>query len=368
MKNWKRVLSLCLALVLCAALSGCGTRELYERLLIQGIGVDLRGDEFTVTVRCSQSTEDEGEEFFKCRGSSVLEAMNSLSLSTGRKPFYAQNYLVVFGKECAKLGLDKCLDFFVRYHNTRPSVRMYVSQTSAEDVLGAQQDGKYRKMGEIQRLSREGASNGMVLEAEVLDFICGVKREGSSPILPVLKAEDGVVEAVGSAYFKGYRLEGFLSLEQTRGYLAAMGQLKQGTVVTESGDKKVTLSLSDSAGEIVAKTDEGDSPGFLMRVSLTADVSAVSGGKDSLDGGYTRLEKDLAQKLQGEIDSAVKQAVQKDRCDIFGLGNRLYQSFPRVWKQRGKDWENLLDSCPVQVEVSAKIRRIEQEVLSPLDP
>ena len=49
----------------------------------------------------STSSEEEGEEFFKSEGETVLEALNNLSLLTGREPFYSHNYLVVFGRECA---------------------------------------------------------------------------------------------------------------------------------------------------------------------------------------------------------------------------------------------------------------------------
>ena len=79
-----------------------------------------------MTVRAADPGE-EGEEVFTCQGASVLEALSNLSLSTGREPFYAHNYLVVFGRSCGEGGLDSAMDFFVRYYTTRPSVQVYLA-------------------------------------------------------------------------------------------------------------------------------------------------------------------------------------------------------------------------------------------------
>ena len=88
-------------LFLCLCCSGCGYRELQERSLIQAIGVDQIREGYQVTVRAADPGE-EGEEVFTCQGASVLEALSNLSLSTGREPFYAHNYMVVFGRSCGE--------------------------------------------------------------------------------------------------------------------------------------------------------------------------------------------------------------------------------------------------------------------------
>ena len=91
MRRGCRMLAAALALWLCVFQGGCARKELHQRILIQGIGVDREAEGYKVTVRASTSTEDQGEELFTCRGETVLEALSSLSLSTGREPFYAHN-------------------------------------------------------------------------------------------------------------------------------------------------------------------------------------------------------------------------------------------------------------------------------------
>lgn len=355
-----RVLSLLLCTALITGLWGCGGRELYERLLIHGIGVDTEGEDFIVTVRSSTSSEDEGEEYFKCRGSSVLEALNSLSLSTGRKPFYAHNYLVVFGKSCGEQGLDHCLDFFVRYYNTRPAVQIYLAEEKAEDILSFQKDGKYLKMGELQQLGDSGRDTGRTVGVELLDFVNGVKRQGSSPVLPVLRAEEDGVKIVSTAYFDGYRLQGFLSLDETRGYLAVKERLENGEVVLREEELgTVTLSLTGGTGETSWEIGK-DAPKFLLRVRARGDVSAISGGRNRLEPeDYSTLERCFAEKLREEIEEAVKKAVLEDHCDIFGFGALLYREAPERWRDLSERWKEEMARCEYRVEVSAKVSRLE---------
>lgn len=363
MKVWKRWLSVFLCLGLLMGLWGCGGRELYERLLIHGIGVDVKGDGFTVTVRSSISPEDQGEEYFRCEGRSVLEALNSLTLSTGRKPFYAHNYLVVFGRECGERGLDRCLDFFIRYYNTRPGVQMYLAEGTAEEILSSQKDGKYLKMSELQQLGDSSKDNGRTVSVDILDFVNGVKREGSSAVLPVLRAgEEGSVEIASTAYFSGYKLAGFLSLEETRGFLAARGLLQSGEAVV-SGESfgAVTLSLSGASGSVALQWGEDGRPQFEITVDTEADVSAVSGGRDFLEMGiYGQVERALSELLEQEIEQALEKTVLRGRCDIFGFGNLLYRRAPDYWKENREDWASLMAQCGYTVYVSSKVQRLEQ--------
>ena len=360
----KRAFCLLLCGILILTLTGCTGRELYERLLIHGIGVDKEPDgSYTVTVRSSVSTEDAGEEYFKCQGKTVLEALNSLSLSTGRKPFYAHNYLVVFGKSCAEQGLDGCLDFFVRYYNTRPAVQMYLAEGKAEDILSFQKDGKYLKMGELQQLGDSSRDTGRTVGTEILDFVAGVKRQGFSPVLPVLRAEEDGVKIVSTAYFDNYALKGFLTLDETRGYLAVKEKLKNGEAVVEAGGNlgTVTLSLSDGCGKISCPKKKDNPPGFFLQVQVTGDVSAVSGGKELLtEEDYLRLEKLLAEELRQEIEGVLQKTVQEDSCDIFGFGALLYREEPDTWRQISGEWKTLMTQCSYEIEVTAKVCRLAQ--------
>lgn len=348
----RRTLALLLGAALLLSLWGCAGRELYERLLIHGIGVDIDGEEFVVTVRSSVSPEDEGEEYFVCRGRSVLQALNSLSLSTGRKPFYAHNYLVVFGKECALQGLDSCLDFFVRYYNTRPAVRVFLAEGKAEEILSYQKDGKYLRMAQLQQLGDSGRESGKAVGVDLLEFVNGVRRQGSAPVMPVLQAREDGVKLVSTAFFEGYRLKGFLTPEETRGFLAVKNQLRSSEAVVSGEFGTATLSLSGGDGQVVL--EHGEKPELTVTFSAAGDLSSLTGGEPrEWEQLSSQLEKALNDLLQEEIQAAIQKALLENGCDIFGFGNLLYRQEPGYWREVSERWPKALGevSCRVSVQV-----------------
>ncbi len=348
---------------LLVVLPGCaGSLELYERLLIHGIGVDKGEEGYVVTVRSSVSMESEGEEYFKTQGKSVLEALTNLSLGTGREPFYSHNYLVVFGRSCAEEGLEEALDFFARYYNTRPAVKMFLAENTAEEVLSVQKDGTYLKMSELQQLAESSRYNGKSVGMDILEFVNGVKREGSSPYLPALRVGENGVEVFATAFFDGYRFKDLLTLEETRGLLAVKEQIKTSEAVV-SGEEfgTVTLSLSTKPGKVVYSMGENGRPQFSIEIEAMADISAISGGRNRLEAGaYEELENSVAKTLRGETEDAIRKAVLENRCDIFGFGNLIYQKSPGYWKKAGESWKNGMAECEYRVKVKARVPRLEE--------
>lgn len=349
------------AVLLCVMLSGCGYRELHQRILIQGIGVDRTATGYEVTVRAASSQEERGDELYTCEGASVLEALSSLSLSTGREPFYSHNYLVVFGRSCGEEGLDQSMDFFIRYYNTRPAVQMYLASNTAKEILSAETGNQFVPMDELQNLGQSGEYNGKAVAVDFLDFVNGARRPGSSPVLPVISVEDNGVQIVGTAYFQQYKLAGILSPEQTRGYLAAKGKLKSGELVVSGEDfGTVTLTIAKGSGNREV-TFRGDIPVFRTVYQVTADVSAISGEQGELDEDfYSQVEKEVSLLLQEEIQSALKQGLLEDECDIFGFGNLLYQRDSRAWESLENSWKTAMTQCQYEIQVDATVLRMEQ--------
>ena len=359
----RKIALLSLTLALCAALSGCGYRELDQRVLIQAVGVDRWEDGYQVTVRAANSQEEAGDLLYTCQGESVLEALSNLSLTTGREPFYAHNALVVFGRDCGESGIDDAMDLFVRYHDTRPGVAVYLAEEDAAGILSRKQGEAYVPVGELQSLSGSGEYNGKAVSVDLLEFVNSSQRPGSSPVMPMLGIREDRVEVLGTAYFRDYRLAGILSLEETRGFLAWKGDLDRGELVVE-GQSFGTVTLSIAEGETSHQLTFGEngSPDFQTKCRITADISALSGGVEPDGSFYQAVEEAAASQLQREMASALKKALGKDGCDIFGFGNRISQQYPKRWKEL--DWDSAMSRCGYHLQVEVTVLRMEQGSLS----
>ena len=134
--------------------------ELHEKLTIQGIGIDLDNDKYKVTVQAYdyKNPEDKNEpkiKILECTGETVSEALENLKGSTGLYPFYSQNKIIIFGSSLAKKGLKKSIDFFTRYYENRPSVKLRVAENEASEIIKSKVENKEIKASEIRDLVDE---------------------------------------------------------------------------------------------------------------------------------------------------------------------------------------------------------------------
>ena len=121
----RRALLLGLALWLALGLGGCGAKELHQRFLIRGMGVEWDEGACTVTLRAATAAQT-GEELLTCQGETLAQALSQVPLLTGREAFYSHNTLVVFGRSCGEGGLGQALEFLLEEGRVRPTAQAYL--------------------------------------------------------------------------------------------------------------------------------------------------------------------------------------------------------------------------------------------------
>ena len=175
------------------------------------------------------------------------------------------------------------------------------------------------------------------------------------------------MEVEATAYFDGYRLKDYLTLDETRGYLAVQDRVEKGEAVVSGEDfGTVTLSLSSGSASVRVQTEGMEAPLFQIKVEVKADISAISGGRNRMEQQfYEKLEERVAGDVKQEIEAAVRKTVLEDRCDIFGFGNLLYRKQPGYWRGVSNSWKELMAQCRYEIQVNARVLRIEQETLQP---
>ena len=163
--------------------------ELHEKLIIQGIGVDFIDGLYNLTIHAydyknPKNKNEPKNKIIECSGKTISESLENLKKTTGLYPFYSQNKIIIFGSEVAKMGLNRVLDFFSRYYENRPSVKLRVARELAKDVIKFQSDGKPIKPIEIRDLVDEK------IDTNILDFEKNIKTEISDPVLMLIEEKD----------------------------------------------------------------------------------------------------------------------------------------------------------------------------------
>ena len=154
-----------LLLAVCLALSGCGGRELHQRLLIQTLAVDVTGEGYILTAWAQGETASG-------TGDTLPAALEDLGLAAGREPFLGQADDLVLGRAAGEESLSQVLEFAVG--NCRPTVGLWVAPGLA---------------------SRAGELPAGVEAPDLLEFSNALAR-GEAACLPLAAGE-------GQAVFQG---------------------------------------------------------------------------------------------------------------------------------------------------------------------
>lgn len=109
----KKFMALVLSVLVVVSLSGCtGAKQLSERLIIQGIGIDREDNGFTLTMMyldTESSTEEETVKVLQSKGNTVMDAMANSVTKTGKEPLYSQNLFLLLGMKTAQTGFELSL-------------------------------------------------------------------------------------------------------------------------------------------------------------------------------------------------------------------------------------------------------------------
>lgn len=367
-----------ISILLCAALTlltGCTkTSQLHERLIVQGIGVDLVEGQYVVTMQVFDAVNSgNGEEdealVVSAQGKSVLDAFTNITLQTGKEPLYSQNMVVIIGEDTAKQGINKVMDFFIRYYEARPEVDIFVVKDTAFKLLRSKgENGKLLKSQDISTLAGSGALNASVVQSTIRQVVSMLQNKTADPHMIALKMterKDGAVVSVdGTAVFDGDVLTGYLGLEETQGAMMVLGKTVNGTQVLEIPDVgNVTYAVSGIESKIKVSVED-DKPVYDIAVNVTANLFEIDHSiRDKLPAdAFDVMQAALEQRVKQLCLQAIKTTVMDYRCDVFHLGNRLWKQQPDYYRRVSDQWKQIMTTSQFRITVKADLKRVGQEV------
>ncbi|AOT69631.1 Ger(x)C family spore germination protein [Geosporobacter ferrireducens] len=388
-----------LVLVFCTlVLTGCwNRRELNTLGIVYGIGVDKDNEtgELILTTQVVRAgalkqegpSEEAPIEIVTARGDTAFEALRKISMEFDRKPFYAQNKVLVIDEQLAREGIMPMLDFFKRDHEMRSLVWVLIAKnTRARDILGVEKGLEDIQAVYLENIIEISKWNAKATTVNLLEFIKKVSASGIHPIAgPVeiieernLPAEEKMglatkgVKLSGTAVFKGDKLVGYLDEIETRGLNWATGKVKSGIIHVPSidgngKDKQIAIEIKRARASIKPEIKDGKFF-FTIEVKAEGDVGAQQGRTDTSDIAlFEKLEKELGKGIEKEIRMAIDKVQKEYRSDIFGFGSALNKKYPKEWNQVKDDWEDIFPRIQYSIKVDARLRRTGL-ILKPIMP
>ncbi len=382
-----RTMLLLIPIIFVILLTACWSkRELNELSVVSALGIDKHGEDYIVTAQIinprqiAQQTLDIQTPIttYRAKGQTLFEAVRRLTLEIPRELYLSHVRTVIFGEELARDGIEKALDLLLRDHQFRADFYMMVArEEKAERVLDVltpleQIPGNMIYSALETSESRWGPTHAADLE----ELAVYLSAEGKNPVLTGIilegSAQTGMdieniekvdvpttVQIGHLAAFKGDRLVGWLNENESRGYNHIMGNTKNSVVtIPLQGGGKMAIEITGHRTDIKAVMKNGGA-GIEIEARLEANVGEAQCAAELDESQVLQyIQEALEREVKGYMEAAIRSAKQDLKSDIFGFGDIVYRTYPKVWKDLSSSWEDEFIRLPVRIKVNAKIKGI----------
>lgn len=382
MKKWR----LLLPLLACLLATGCWNRvELNDIAVISASGLDWKDGNWVISYQVvipqaisSQSAAGNSAavNVFSTKGESFRSAVSKASQETSRRLYFSHTQIIIIGQEAARKGLGPLLDTYLRNHDSRETVSVYIAKGSARRMLEQLIPLEKIPGAAIQRMITNEEMNSstfrqMTIHQLLLDLL-GTTHATSIPGLIVSGANESIdraeqltrtstpskVRLFDLALIAGDKLVGWIDNEESQGVMWLTDHVKRTTIAfacSEDGAQK-----SSSVRIIHAKTKlrpELSNGKWIMHVNASADGALMEYNCEG-DLAKPKQVEGIERLIEKEITSIIEQgwkAVRKHRTDVVGFGSAIHKKYPKQWSKISDSWPELFPNTEVKVSIKVKL-------------
>ena len=366
----KRSISSVCLVVLCALLSGCWNYQGLNKIsIVSGVAIDRKEDDnkYQLTIETFDLSGGGKESSIKSQiveteGETIYEAVRNAKKRLARKLYFGDIQLVVISDKIAREeGIQSVLDWFMRNEKPRETVTTVISQEkTAKEIITASGVDHKIVSEEIERIldddNKYTASSKNIDTYKALNIVQGEKQ--TALVLPAvhctLNQDKKVVEINGTAIFKGDKLQGYLSPDETRYYLFAIDEIEGGLLTFPFNQKKqdqdnLTFQVESNKTKRSYTYD-----GNRLKVYLDSKITVYLG---EVGTDIDVLKKENIEKIKSAATLAFVQRSQKVinkvqtefGCDVFGFGTMIHKKNPVLWSQLGENWDDYIKTMEVEI-------------------
>ncbi len=309
----KGIASLMLAVFLIPLLSGCQQTQIQDRMIVKGVGIDKVDDKYFVTVQYIDNYSDGDKQQNKCIqvvGDSIGEAIDDIRNSSGLEPFLGQNVAAVIGFETAKCDMETLLNYFTGYSDARPTVNLYISETTAEDILTLEVSGNILPIDQLTMISPSQSDNDNLFT--VINFINQSMNPTDTPAVSLIYVDNNTIKLSSVLVFgkdENYKLD----KNEFITYKTLLG-IENGTVLSFDG---ISAKVTKSQTRVVSKEINGI---LNFDAVCSLDIVVLENPDYVSDDEIERL---FNEKLGMITNECVKKSLTERQCDIYSLGRYL---------------------------------------------
>ena len=356
-------------------------KDIRNRLVIQGIGIDLEKDgTYTVTLQAIDTNSSEAAsadgasqpplKAYELKGETVYTAIKSVTEKEGKIPLYSQNRIILIGKSITKDKMDDVIDFFVRDVEVGGTVYIAAAEKRASEILKAKNGKELISVQNLESSIDSYEYDAKIFATRLYELINRYNSGTKDFALPLFslqeKDDETSAEITGTALFDNKKYREVISKNETI-YLNVLSDEVYNTAIAFDGDKGTRVSLNivkaKTKRDVVLKNNI---PNFKIKVYMDADIAEISGGVSN--AMTVKQIEEIKNKGEVYIEKSIKTTIddlyQKHNSDACGLTRLLYIYEKDFYRKNEKNIDSVLKKSLYEVDVELNIRRIGHEYLS----
>ena len=356
-------------------------KDIRNRLVIQGIGIDLEKDgTYIVTLQAidtnsSEVSSSEGAsqpplKAYKLTGETVYTAIKSVTEKEGKIPLYSQNRIILIGKSITKEKMDDVIDFFVRDVEVGGTVYIGAAEKTASEILTAKNENELISAQNLENSIESYEYDAKIFATELYELINRYNSGSKDFALPLFSLQENgdeiSAEITGTALFDNAKYREVISKNETI-YLNMLSDEVYNTAIAFDGGKGTRVSLNIVKSKTKREATLKDNvPTFKIKMYIDADIAEISGGVSSVM--TTKQIEEIKIKGEEYIEKSIKTTLEslyhKHNSDACGLARLLYICEKDFYRKNEKNIDSVLQKSLYEVDVKLNIRRIGHEYLS----
>ncbi len=382
---WTKLLAIILVLTMVLFFSGCwNRRELDDLGIIGAVAFDSTEEKVKLIFEIikpqqKKSDSERGSQeiiYVESTGDTFFDAIRNATLKFDRKLFWPHTKVYIFSEAFARKGLaTEYIDYFQRDHETRMNVYLVVARNNpVSEIIGISGGIEKIPSDYLEGLLKAQKANSKAVAVRLRDFLRIYYDEGIQPVMGVVQAIQKVKTGVnsenggtkyeikdeGSAVFLEGKMIGFLDGIETRALNFVTGEVKSGIIVSDApeGDGVTSIEIirADSNNEVFIEGDQ-------VRIKVKVNIEGMLGEEwANIDVSNPEILEKIAlansNVLKSQIEDVIEKVQKEYRADVFGFGRIVRKKSLVEWERMKDNWEDILSTAEVTVEVKTEINRI----------
>lgn len=371
MRNLKKSISILLVVALAFGLSGCwNRRELNSLGIVMGVAIDKTKKEGIIELSAqivdtskmqSGSVGGSGISYITISGEghNPISIMRGFTHQISRKLYMPHNQMIVFGQALAKEGIHDALDFYLRDHETRLTVNVFVAKDKGKDVFDVEPELAKIPAADISlRIQAQSATSetATLTIFELMNCLASKTHSAVAPLVEVMEVDGKRKASIsGGAVFKGDKVVGELDKMQTRGLLWVTDKVKSGIMELKIEDEQVNIEIVKAVSKATPEIKSNGEIHYKIKIKQSGIISSQTGSKNLTEPDNVKLlEKAAQDEIKKEIEAAFEQG-KKLNADIFGIGDSIHLKYHDKWGTLQDNWDAELKKVILDIETESKI-------------